>query len=115
MKKTGFYIIKDKFFEDMPDPYLKGNKAGNRPHYYCFEDNGKEAPRAATPGASSCCPAWTYLIFLPIGIIAYADKKGNILIFEFPQFCSRNRDILQPLIHNILYRYHRHHIIMILQ
>ncbi len=25
MKKTGFYIIKDKFFEDMPDPYLKGN------------------------------------------------------------------------------------------
>ena len=38
MKKTGFYIIKDEFFEDMPDPYLKGNKAGNRPHYYCFED-----------------------------------------------------------------------------
>ena len=38
MKKTGFYIIKDKFFEDMPDLYLKGNKAGNRPHYYCFED-----------------------------------------------------------------------------
>ena len=38
MKKTGFYIIRDKFFEDMPDPYLKGNKAGNRPHYYCFED-----------------------------------------------------------------------------
>ncbi len=26
MKKTGFYIIKDKFFEDMPDPYLKGNE-----------------------------------------------------------------------------------------
>ena len=38
MKKTGFYIIKDKFFEDMLDPYLKGNKAENRPHYYCFED-----------------------------------------------------------------------------
>ena len=38
MKKAGFYIIKDKFFEDMPDPYLKGNKEGNRPHYYCFED-----------------------------------------------------------------------------
>ena len=32
MKKTGFYIIKDKFFTDTPDPYLKGNKAGNRPH-----------------------------------------------------------------------------------
>ena len=27
MKKTGFYIIKDQFFEDMPDPYLKRNKA----------------------------------------------------------------------------------------
>ncbi len=38
MKKTGFYIIKDKFFDDMSDPYLKGNKEGNRPHYYCFED-----------------------------------------------------------------------------
>lgn len=38
MKRKGFYIIKDKFFEDMSDPYLKGNKAGNRPHYYCFED-----------------------------------------------------------------------------
>ena len=38
MKKTGFYIIKDRFFEDMSAPYLKGNKAGNRPHYYCFED-----------------------------------------------------------------------------
>ena len=38
MKKTGFYIIKDKFFKDMQDPYLKGNKAENRPHYYCFED-----------------------------------------------------------------------------
>ena len=39
MKKTGFYIIKDKFFEDMLDPYLKGNKAGNRPHFYCFEES----------------------------------------------------------------------------
>lgn len=38
MRKTGFYIISDKFFEDMSEPYLKGNKAGNRPHYYCFED-----------------------------------------------------------------------------
>ena len=38
MRKTGFYIIKDKFFENMPDPYLKGNKMGSRPHYYCFED-----------------------------------------------------------------------------
>ncbi len=39
MKKTGFYIIKDSFFEDMNEPYLKGNKEGNRPHYYCFEDS----------------------------------------------------------------------------
>lgn len=38
MTKSGFYVIKDKFFEDMEDPYLKGNKNGNRPHYYCFED-----------------------------------------------------------------------------
>lgn len=38
MKKTGFYIIKNKFFDDMSEPYLKGNKEGNRPHYYCFED-----------------------------------------------------------------------------
>ena len=38
MKKTGFYIIKDKFFTVMSDAFLKGNKEGNRPHYYCFED-----------------------------------------------------------------------------
>jgi len=41
VKKTGFYIIRDKFFEDMSDPYLKGNKAGNRPHYFCFEDTSR--------------------------------------------------------------------------
>ena len=29
MKKTGFYIIKDSFFGDMDEPYLKGNKEGN--------------------------------------------------------------------------------------
>ncbi|MBQ9365204.1 MAG: hypothetical protein IJT82_05450 [Schwartzia sp.] len=39
MKRTGFYIIKDAFFKDMADPYLKGNKQGNRPHYYCFQDD----------------------------------------------------------------------------
>lgn len=38
MKKTGFYIISDKFFEDMSEPYLKGNKDESRPHYYCFGD-----------------------------------------------------------------------------
>ena len=41
MKKTGFYIIKDSFFDDVADPYLKGNKEGNRPHYYCYENNRK--------------------------------------------------------------------------
>lgn len=38
MKKTGFYIIKDQFFIDVADPYLKRNKGENRPHYYCFKD-----------------------------------------------------------------------------
>jgi len=38
MKKTGFYIIKEKFFIDTADPYLKRNKQENRPHYYCFRD-----------------------------------------------------------------------------
>lgn len=42
MKKAGFYISKDQFFEDMSDPYLKENKAGNRLHYYCFEDTSTE-------------------------------------------------------------------------
>lgn len=40
MKQTGFYIIRDEFFADMDDPYLKGNKEENRPHYYCFDDKG---------------------------------------------------------------------------
>jgi len=31
-------MIKESFFEDMADPYLKCNKDGNRPHYYCFAD-----------------------------------------------------------------------------
>ena len=39
MVENGFYIIKDTFFKDMDEPYLKGNKQGNRPHYYCFKDN----------------------------------------------------------------------------
>ena len=38
MVQHGFYIISDKFFEDFPDPCLKGNKAENRPHYYAFLD-----------------------------------------------------------------------------
>ncbi len=38
MISRGFYIIKDVFFEEANDPYLKGNKEENRPHYYCFKD-----------------------------------------------------------------------------
>ena len=38
MIEKGFYIIKDKFFQDINDPYLKGNKKANRPHYYCFKE-----------------------------------------------------------------------------
>jgi len=37
--KNAVYIIKDSFFNDFPDPYLKGNKDGNRPHYYCYKDD----------------------------------------------------------------------------
>ncbi|RBP59323.1 hypothetical protein DES36_11948 [Alkalibaculum bacchi] len=32
------YTIKDKFFVEYPDPSLKFNKGGGRPHYYAFED-----------------------------------------------------------------------------
>lgn len=38
MIETGLYIIKDQFFSDMADPYLKYNKGESRPHYYCFKD-----------------------------------------------------------------------------
>ncbi len=34
----GFYIVSDQYFIDFPDPYLKGNKTQNRPHYYAFKD-----------------------------------------------------------------------------
>lgn len=40
LKKHGFYIIDDTFFEDFPDPFLKGNKTEKRPHYYCLKDEG---------------------------------------------------------------------------
>lgn len=39
MEKYGFYVIKEEFFERFDDPYLKGNKDENRPHYYCFKDD----------------------------------------------------------------------------
>ena len=38
MNTSGFYIVKNEFFADMDEPYLKGNKDENRPHYYCFKD-----------------------------------------------------------------------------
>ena len=38
LKERGFYIIRDEFFQEMQDPYLKGNKEANRPHYYCFKE-----------------------------------------------------------------------------
>ena len=42
MEVSGFYIIKDEFFDTFNDKYLKGNKSGNRPHYYCFKDDGRD-------------------------------------------------------------------------
>ena len=42
MRETGFYVIKEQFFEDMNEPYLKHNKSGNRPHYYCFKDEDND-------------------------------------------------------------------------
>jgi len=39
MRLHGFYILKDEFFEEMSDPYLKNNKDGNRPFYYCVKEN----------------------------------------------------------------------------
>lgn len=44
MTINGFYILKDEFFAFVNDPYLKDNKEGNRPFYYCIEqviDNKK--------------------------------------------------------------------------
>ena len=34
---SGFYILKNDYFVDMADPYLKNNKDGNRPFYYCVK------------------------------------------------------------------------------
>lgn len=38
MQKCGFYIISDSFYNDFPDPYLKGNKKEQRPHCYALKD-----------------------------------------------------------------------------
>lgn len=36
-KDNYIYKIKDSFFEEFPDPNLKYNKEGNRPHYFAFK------------------------------------------------------------------------------
>ena len=36
LRERGFYVIKDQFFVDFPDPYLKGNKGEHRPHYFAL-------------------------------------------------------------------------------
>lgn len=42
IKKNHMYTIKDSYFEDHPDPYLKNNKGENRPCYFAFEgENAK--------------------------------------------------------------------------
>lgn len=38
IEERKFYKIKDEFFQEMQDPYLKYNKSAKRPHYYCYED-----------------------------------------------------------------------------
>lgn len=42
MTLCGFYILKDKFFNEMNDPYLKNNKDGNRPFYYCVKESAEQ-------------------------------------------------------------------------
>lgn len=42
IKARGFYIIKEQFFIDFPDPYLKGNKGEHRPHYFAFRDKNTQ-------------------------------------------------------------------------
>ena len=37
--ENGFYIVKDEFFKEFSDKYLKTNKAGNRPHYFAYRDH----------------------------------------------------------------------------
>jgi len=39
MINRGIYKIKNKYFEDFPDKYLRHNNDENRPCYYCLTDN----------------------------------------------------------------------------
>ena len=34
----GFYLLKDQYYLDFSDPYLKQNKQEHRPFYFCFQD-----------------------------------------------------------------------------
>lgn len=38
MKLYGFYVLSDRFFSKMNDPYLKDNKQESRPLYYCIQE-----------------------------------------------------------------------------
>lgn len=42
IKTNHIYTIKDRYFEEFPDPYLKRNKQQNRPHYYCFNGGNSQ-------------------------------------------------------------------------
>ena len=72
MIKTGFYIIKDNFFDIVNDPFLKGNKKWNRTHYYCFED-------------LKTVIYWIIPVSIKLEkykkIIEYKEKKGKNVIF----------------------------------
>lgn len=43
MNINGFYVLNDDFFNKVKDPYLKDNKEGNRPYYYCIAEERKGA------------------------------------------------------------------------
>jgi hypothetical protein len=36
--KYGVYLLRDEYFSDFSDPYLKGNHGERRPHYFAFPD-----------------------------------------------------------------------------
>ena len=53
LRERGFYVIKDQFFVDFPDPYLKGNKGEHRPHYFALPKVWPEARTRKTRKARS--------------------------------------------------------------
>ncbi|WP_437834550.1 type III toxin-antitoxin system CptIN family toxin (plasmid) [Niallia taxi] len=42
LNKHYIYKVKDEYFDDFPDPFLKTNKGQSRPNYYVFEGDNKE-------------------------------------------------------------------------